>query len=108
MTLTVSKIGVAADGTPQYHYQSDGIVVVTGPVKGPVTLSDGTSYDVSPDVIEVASEDHKFEVMHQIGLKHNADGHPLRPGFEYAAPEDGSVPRPGEDDAPHHTTRRAR
>ena len=55
---------------------SDGHVVVTGPARGAVTLEDGTTYDVSADVIEVESPDHAEEVADLIGRKFEAEGHP--------------------------------
>jgi len=56
--------------------ESDGHVVLTGPIKGRVTLEDGTVYDVSPEVIEVPDQAHAAEVAHLIGLRHAEDGHP--------------------------------
>jgi len=53
----------------------DKTVLLTGPVKGPVTLSDGTVYDVSPDVLEVSPE-HAGELSHHIGVRHELEGHP--------------------------------
>lgn len=86
MALTVTKIGTNEDGTPHYHYQSDGHVVFTGPVTGPVTTADGTTYEVSPAVIEVASEEHAAEVSDLIGQRHATDGHPTDSAFTYEAP----------------------
>lgn len=63
MTLQRFLIGTNPDGTPRWHYVSDGHVVVTDPAaSGPVTLNDGTTYDVTPDVIEVQSHDHAKEL----------------------------------------------
>lgn len=86
MSLTVTKVGTNEDGTPLYHYQSDGHVVFTGPVTGPVTTADGTTYEVSPAVIEVASPEHAVEVADLIAQRHMTDGHPTDPGFTYEAP----------------------
>lgn len=63
------------------HYRQDPLdpsrpVLMTGPVKGPITLSDGTVYDVSGDYIEVASPEHAGELDHHIGLRHEVEGHP--------------------------------
>ena len=76
MTITKAYLGQNEDGTPHFRYESDGHVVVTGPAYGPVTTSDGTPYDVSEPVIEVASPEHAGEVAHLIGVKHEQDGHP--------------------------------
>ncbi len=67
--------GTNEDGSVRWHYISDGHVVLTGPIAGGVTLSDGTEYDVTPEVIEVA-EDHVGEVAHLIGKRFEDEGHP--------------------------------
>ncbi|GAB3863429.1 hypothetical protein GCM10028801_31030 [Nocardioides maradonensis] len=51
-------------------------LVMTGPIKGDVVLSDGTSVDVTPSVIEVASLAIAEEVADLIGKRHAAEGHP--------------------------------
>lgn len=66
--------------TGRVGYRQDPIdpaktVLLTGPVKGPVTLADGTVYDVSPDALEVAPE-VAGELSHHIGLLHETEGHP--------------------------------
>lgn len=71
MTLEVS---VADDGTLQYI--CDGHVVITGPISGHVTCADGTRYNVSPAVIEVAHREHAVEVANLIGARFAAEGHP--------------------------------
>jgi hypothetical protein len=76
MTMTKTYLGQNEDGTPRFHYQSDGHVVITGPAYGPVTTSDGAVYDVSEQVIEVASPEHAGEVSHLIGVMHEERGHP--------------------------------
>lgn len=48
----------------------------TGPIQADLTTSDGTVYDVRPEVIEVASKDHADELAHLIGLHYQANGHP--------------------------------
>lgn len=50
--------------------------VYTGPIRGSVTLADGTVVHVGPDVIEVASPGQGAEVAHLIGERHQAEGHP--------------------------------
>jgi hypothetical protein len=76
MALSKTYLGQNEDGTPHFHYESDQPVVVTGKAYGPVTTSDGTDYDVSEPVIEVASLEHAGEVAHLIGVKHELQGHP--------------------------------
>jgi hypothetical protein len=76
MAITKTYLGLNEDGTPRYNYASDGHVVWTGKAYGPVTTSDGTTYDVSDDVIEVASPEHAGEVSHLIGIMHEERGHP--------------------------------
>jgi len=56
--------------------ESDGHIVKTGPIRGFVTLEDGTVYDINDEWIEVASPDHGAEVAHLIALRHVEDGHP--------------------------------
>lgn len=67
MTITKTNIGTDDQGNPRYHYASDGHVVLTGPATGAVTLADGTEYDVTEAVIEVASVEHAVETAHLIG-----------------------------------------
>lgn len=65
--------------------------VLTGPISGTVTCADGTTYDVTPQLVEVADH-HAAEVAHLIGLRYATEGHPNVPvddehpnGFEYDA-----------------------
>lgn len=59
-------------------------LVLTGPVFGSVVLNDGTKIDVTPSVIEVATEEQAAEVSDLIGRMHVANGHPTVEGeFEY-------------------------
>lgn len=63
MTLQKFQIGTEADGSPRWHYVSDGHVVFTTPGEsGERTLADGTTYDVTPDVIEVQTHEHAKEL----------------------------------------------
>lgn len=75
MALTRTAIGTQPDGSLLYHYASDGPVVITGPIRGLVTTSDGTAYDVSDAVVEV-HPDHVDEVAALIGERYAAEGHP--------------------------------
>lgn len=76
MTISKTYLGQNDDGSPRFSYASDGHVVWTGPAYGPVTTSDGTTYDVSEPVIEVAGPEHAGEVSHLIGVMHEERGHP--------------------------------
>jgi hypothetical protein len=76
MAISKTYLGQNPDGTPHFHYACDGHVVITGPAYGPVTTSDGVTYDVSEQVIEVASPEHAGEVAHLIGVYHEEHGHP--------------------------------
>lgn len=51
-------------------------VLFTGPITGEITLADGTTYDVSPMQIDCTSHEHVVELCHQIGLRHEINGHP--------------------------------
>jgi hypothetical protein len=65
---------------------STGHVVLTGPITGTVTLTDGTVVDVTQPVIEVEA-DHAAEVADLIGQRYADEGHPDVPeGFTYEAP----------------------
>ena len=50
--------------------------VLTGPIKGPVQLPDGTQIDVSPQVVYVDSLEQAAEVAHAIGQHWAKHGHP--------------------------------
>lgn len=75
MALTKIRLGTREDGTPLYHYQSDGAVVIPGPITGEIETSDGTTYDVSPEIFEVDLA-HVEEVAELIGERYAAEGHP--------------------------------
>jgi len=62
-------------GYRQDPLDPDKPVLLTGPVKGPITLADGTVYDVSADAVEVASHAHAGELSHHIGVIHETEGH---------------------------------
>jgi hypothetical protein len=70
------QLGTNADGTPHYHYYAPGAhVVVTGPITGTVDTEDGTTYDVTENVIAVHPE-HAAQVGDMIGLRYEMEGHP--------------------------------
>ena len=75
MAITKTYLGRNPDGSPHYHYQSDGHVMVTGKVYGVFTVPDGTDYDVSDAVIEVDPK-HAGHLSHLIGISHEDNGHP--------------------------------
>lgn len=50
--------------------------VLTGPIKGTVTLADGTVVDVKPDVVYVDTPEQAAEVAHLVGERYAAEGHP--------------------------------
>lgn len=66
---------MALRSTPA-EFVSDGHVVLTGPIQGTVTTTDGTVYDVSAPVVEVAHLGHAAEVAALIGDRYQAEGHP--------------------------------
>lgn len=83
MALQKIRLGDNEDGTPHYFYrQTDPSVpvIVTGPISGTVTLPDGTVYDVTDAVIEVAPG-HELHVSDAIGARHVAEGHPRSDSF---------------------------
>jgi hypothetical protein len=72
-----------AEAAPGEH------IVLTGPIKGDVTLADGTVYAVTDPAI-VVDPDHAAEVAHLIGLRYAAEGHPEHDDetpFAYEAPK---------------------
>jgi hypothetical protein len=81
------------DGSPHYLYRSDGPVVITGPITGYVTVPDGTIYNVSDAVVEVAPG-HEDHVAHAIALRYESEGHPLHRDpdvpFQYERPADAA------------------
>jgi hypothetical protein len=55
---------------------TDQHAVVVGPIKGEVTLKDGTSIDVSPDVVMVDSLDKAQQVADLVADRYANEGHP--------------------------------
>lgn len=51
--------------------------VLTGPIRGTVTLASGEEIDVRPDLITVDTPEKAAEVAHLIGQRYAAEGHPL-------------------------------
>lgn len=50
--------------------------VLTGPIKGTVTLADGTVYSVDDYAVPVASAAHAAELADAIGNRYAIEGHP--------------------------------
>ena len=64
--------------------------VFTGPIRGTVTLDNGTTIDVQPDVLYVDDADQAAEIAHKIGVRYQVEGHPMHAfgdPFNYVAPE---------------------
>lgn len=78
VSITRTYVRQNPDGSAHFHYQVEGDrhAVLTGKVYGTLTTSDGTSYDVSEPVIEVASAAHAGEIAHLAGIHHEEHGHP--------------------------------
>ena len=75
--MTLNKRFDPETGQVQYTQTDPSIpLVITGPIAGNVTLPDGTVYDVTEAVIEVAPGDELL-VSDAIGSRHVAEGHPL-------------------------------
>lgn len=51
-------------------------VVLTGPIKGSVTLADGTTVDVGDPHVVMSSPEQAAEVAHLVALRYVAEGHP--------------------------------
>lgn len=79
------KVELNDDGS--LHYISDGHVVLTGPISGAVTTADGTTYNVSPALIEVESPEHAAEVAHLVATRYANEGHPTDETFTYTPTE---------------------
>jgi hypothetical protein len=77
-------------------------VVMTGPVRGPVKLVDGTVYDVSDDYIEVASVAHAGELSHHIGIRHEVEGHPVHKPRDFTPTAEDPLPYNPLVDEFHH------
>jgi hypothetical protein len=75
MTMNKTYLGNNPDGTPHFHYETDGHALITGKVYGNFTMEDGTVYDVSDPVIEIDPK-HAGEIAHKIGVHHEENGHP--------------------------------
>ncbi len=89
MALPKPKIDLLDDGTLHYKFPPGTHVVATGPITGEVTLDDGTVYNVTPHYVAVRDKAHQAEVMHRIGLRYAAEGHPHADTFIYTPPKKG-------------------
>lgn len=106
MSLIVTNTGEfhQVTGQPIFNYRSDDPskpVVMTGPIKGTVTVSDGTVYNVSDDYIEVEAG-HEGEVAHHIGARHELEGHPSHKSRSFRGDEKDPAPFNPLVDEFHH------
>lgn len=99
MTMERTQIGSKDDGAPIWHYDykghpddvegNTGGLILTGPISGKVTLSDGTEYDVTPEVIEHAPG-HYGPIAHHIDKMHEElGGVPVGPNMVRQGHADG-------------------
>lgn len=63
-------------GDDEYIAGPGETLVLTGPVRGLVTLSDGRSVDLSATYVAVRSPEEEAELFDAIGQIHVANGHP--------------------------------
>jgi hypothetical protein len=81
MALQKINVGTNEDGSPRWQYVNpDGHLVITGPITGEVTLADGSTVNVTPDVIEADSPEHALAVSDAIGRHYETYSHPLHDG----------------------------
>lgn len=76
--------------------------LITGAIRGTVTLTDGTVVDVKPDVIFVDSLEVAVEISEQIGLRLEDEGHPAHDPdvpFVYVSPEQAAAQVTGDNTA---------
>ena len=73
--MALTKTIVDNEVVWEFDGSADGMegVILTGPVRGVVTLSDGTVYDVTPDVIEHRVGDAD-RIVHHIEKRLEASG----------------------------------
>lgn len=71
-------------------FETKGHVVLTGFGTGPLTLRDGTVYDVTAPVVEVDPA-HADELAHLIGVQ--VEVQDLHPAYDAAAADDPKDPR---------------
>jgi hypothetical protein len=69
---------IDGNGRPIVEYSFDGSdgmegVIITGPAKGEIVLSDGTRYDLTPEVIEHLPG-HAGPITHHIERQHELSG----------------------------------
>ncbi len=66
--------------------------VITGAIRGEVTLDDGTVVDVRPGVVFVETAEQAAEVATKVGERYEAEGHPEHdPGEEFVVDKDLSA-----------------
>jgi len=57
--------------------ESDGHIVLTGPITGTITTSDGTVVDVSAEAVEVDSQEEADEIAQAVAQRYADEGHPF-------------------------------
>jgi hypothetical protein len=82
------------------HIESDGHVVLTGPIRGSVVLGDGSVVDVTAEAVEADSQEHAAEIAHAIGKHWEKVGHP--DDFDIDDETGERVQRDFVYDAAHH------
>jgi len=98
MALTWTQVGTLPDGSPHFTVESDSPephFVITGQrATGTVRTPDGTSYDVTPPVIEAQTEEHAGHLDHLIGEHLEASSDPATEGFAHTCTDHcGSLKR---------------
>jgi hypothetical protein len=65
--------------------------LLTGPIRGTVTLADGTVVDVRPDIVYLDTHEQAKEAAILIGERYAAEGHPHHdPGDVFVHDSEGS------------------
>lgn len=57
--------------------ESDGHIVLTGPITGTITRPDGTVVDVSAEAVEVDTQEEADEIAQAVAERYAAEGHPF-------------------------------
>jgi hypothetical protein len=66
-------------------------IVLTGPIRGTVTLADGTEVDVRPFQVEAESQEQAVEIAHLVSKRYAEEGHPAHdPDQPFVYDEDNS------------------
>ena len=57
--------------------ESDGHIVLTGPITGTITRPDGTVVDVTAEAVEVDTQEEADEIAQAVAERYAAEGHPF-------------------------------